>query len=64
MVRKVCLIYADGSAMVYSHAGGENAALAQARGECAIVNKGERDPARRAQFGTMEIDFGSFKERF
>ncbi len=64
MVTRVCLMYPDASVMVYSGQEGEAKALAQARGECAIVNKNARDPGSRAYFGTIEIDFGSFKERF
>lgn len=63
-VKRIGIIYPDASVMLMSGALSEAAALAQARRECKIMNKNERDPARLARFGEILVDLGSFKERF
>jgi len=63
-VRRFCILYPDGSVMILPGNMGEGDALAQAREECRIMNKGERDPHRKASFGEITVDLVSFKERF
>lgn len=63
-VKRIGILYPDASVMLMSGALSEATALAQARRECQIMNKGERDPQRLAKFGEIMVDLGSFKERF
>jgi hypothetical protein len=64
MVKRIAVLYPDASILIISGQKGEAAAKVQARYECAVWNKGEMDPARRAMFGEIEIDLMSFRERF
>ncbi len=62
MVRRVCIMFPDGSISVMPNGDGETAARVQAFREAARFNKGERDDRERAQFGLIEVDLMSFKE--
>lgn len=63
MVKRIAILFPDASLSIMTGQEGENAALAQARRETAIFNKGERNKSERAMFGEIEIDLMSFKER-
>lgn len=63
MVKRIAILFPDASLSIMTGQDGENAALAQARRECAIFNKGERNLTERAMFGEIEINLMSFKER-
>ena len=64
MVKRIAIIFPDQSVSLMSPVDGEIAAVARARRETASFNKGERDPAELAQFGEIEVDLMSFKQRF
>lgn len=64
MVKRICVLFPDASLTIVSGQKGEAAAVIEARNECAMWNKGERKPERLAQFGEIEVDLMSFKERF
>ena len=64
MVKRIAILFPDASLTIMSGQGGEAAAVIQARKETALFNKRERDPKQLAQFGEIEIDLMSFKERF
>lgn len=62
MVKRICIIFPDQSLTICSPVGGEAKALAAARHELSVWNKDARQP--KAQMGEIEVDLGSFKERF
>ena len=64
MVKRLCVLFPDGSLNLMSNEEGEAVALKRARRECTIYNKGERDPKALAMFGEIDVDLMSFKERF
>lgn len=64
MVKRMCVLFPDGSLNVMSNEKGEASARVAARRECQIWNKGEKDPSRLAMFGEIEVDLMSFKELF
>lgn len=64
MVKRIAILFPDASLTVMTGQDGEAAALVQARKECTLFNKGERDLTQRAMFGEIEINLMSFKERF
>lgn len=64
MVKRVAIIFPDGSLNVMSSIEGEAAATAQARREAAAYNKGERDASKRAYFGVLDVDLTGFREKF
>lgn len=64
MVKRFCVMFPDGSVNVMSHQDGESRALALARRECALFNKGETEPDRLATFGEIEISLTSYREKF
>lgn len=64
MVKRIAIVFPDQSLTIISGVGGEAAAVIQARKETQRFNKGETDPRELAQFGEIEIDLMSFKERF
>lgn len=64
MVKRIAILFPDASLSIMSGQDGEVAAAAQARRECALFNKGERNKSELAQWGEIEIDLMSFKERF
>lgn len=64
MVKRIAIIFPDQSVSIMSPAGGEAEALARARRETKTFNKGERDVAELAQFGEIEVDLMSFKQKF
>ena len=64
MVKRIAIIFPDQSVSLMSPVGGEAAALNRARREVELFNKGERDATERAQFGEIEVDLMSFKEKF
>lgn len=64
MVKRIAILFPDASLSIMTGQDGENAALAQARRETALFNKGERDKSQLAMFGEIEVDIMSFKERF
>lgn len=64
MVKRICVIFPDASINVMSGQKSEAAQVIEAREECKVWNKGEKKPERLAQFGEIEVDLMSFKERF
>lgn len=62
MVKRICIIFPDQSLSIM--AGSAAWAVIQARKETAIFNKGEKDTIKLAQFGEIEIDLMSFREKF
>lgn len=64
MVKRICVLFPDASLSIISGQRGDAHAVNEARDECARWNKGEKKPERLAQFGEIEIDLMSFKERF
>lgn len=64
MVKRIAVMFPDGSLNVISGQKSEAAALAEARAERDVWNKGEKDQRRLAAMGEIEVDLGSFKERF
>jgi hypothetical protein len=64
MVKRFCVMFPDGSVSVMTHQDGEAAALARARRECKLFNKGERDKEAHATFGEIEISLTSYREKF
>jgi hypothetical protein len=64
VVKRVAVLFPDASLTIISGQKSEAAAVIEARNECKVWNKGERDPKRLAMFGEIEVDLGSFKERF
>lgn len=64
MVKRFCVMFPDGSVNVQSNQDGESAALARARMECRMFNKGERDKQQHATFGEIEISLTSYREKF
>lgn len=62
MVKRLCVLYPDGSVSIISPQDGEASATNRARRECAGYNKGERDLTKRAMIGEIAIDLMSFKE--
>lgn len=63
MVKRICVLFADGSINVIAPHKGEGAALSEARHDRDVWNKGERDRAKLAQVGEIDVDLMSFKER-
>jgi hypothetical protein len=63
MVKRIAVLFPDGSMNVYSGSKSEAAQLAEGRHERDTWNKGERDAAKFAQMGEIEVDLMSFKER-
>jgi hypothetical protein len=61
MVKRLCVLYPDGSVSIMSPQDGEASATNRARRECAGYNKGERDLGNLAQFGEIDVDLMSFK---
>jgi hypothetical protein len=61
MVKRLCVLYPDGSVNIQSPQEGNAAAVNRARRECLGYNKGERDMTALAQFGEIEVDLMSFK---
>lgn len=61
MVKRLCVLYPDGSLTIQSPQPGEATAVNRARRECIGYNKGERDDRKHAEFGEIEIDLMSFK---
>ena len=61
MVKRLCVLFPDGSLSLISPQEGEAIATNGARRECALYNKGERDPLKLAQFGEIEINLMSFR---
>lgn len=64
MVKRIAILFPDASLGIMSGQGGEAAAIIQARKECQFFNRQERDPKQLAQFGEIEVDLMSFRERF
>lgn len=61
MVKRLCVLYPDGSLNLMSPQDGDTLATIRARRECALYNKGERDPILLAQFGEIDVNLMSFK---
>jgi hypothetical protein len=61
MIKRLCVLYPDGSISIQSPQEGEAAAVNRARRECRGYNKGERDDRKHAAFGEIQIDLQSFK---
>jgi hypothetical protein len=64
MVKRIAILFADASLTIISGQLSEAAQLAQARLETSLFNKGERNPAKLATFGEIDIDLMSFKGKF
>jgi hypothetical protein len=62
MVKRLCVLYPDGSLNIMSIEDGEASAHNRARRECNGYNKGSRATDYQAQFGEIQIDLMSFKE--
>lgn len=63
MVKRICVLYPDGSINALSSGRGEQHALNEARDEARRYNKGEKDRSQLALVGEVEVDLMSFKER-
>ncbi len=63
MVKRICIIFPDGSLSIMSGAADRAEPINQARRECAAFNKHETDKAEMASFGEIDVDLMSFKER-
>jgi hypothetical protein len=63
-VKRICVLFPDGSILAMSNEDGELAAANRARQRKLLYNKGETDPQKLAMFGEIQIDLMSFKERF
>jgi len=64
MVKRICVMFPDGSLQVFSGQNSEAANVAEARRTVKHLNRGERDKNELAQFGQIEVDLMSFRERF
>lgn len=62
MVKRLCVLFPDGSLNLMSNEEGEAVAHNRARRETNLYNKGERDPQKLAMFGEIQVDLMSFKE--
>jgi len=62
MVKRLCVIYPDGSVSIQSPEDGEAVATNRARNECRGYNKYARPEDSLAQFGEIDINLMSFKE--
>lgn len=63
MVKRVCVLYPDGSLCVMAGGGRSEAAqVNEARKLCDGFNKGETDKAELAMFGEIAVDLVSFKQ--
>lgn len=63
MVKRICIIFPDGSVSIMAGAADKAEPLNQARRECSLFNRGERDVNETASFGEIDVDLMSFKER-
>lgn len=63
MVKRICVLYPDGSLNVLSGNRGEQHNLNEARAEARGYNKGETRQEEKALVGEIEVDLMSFKER-
>lgn len=64
MVKRMAILFPDASLSIISGQQSDAAQIIQARKECALFNKGEKNPKELAMFGEIEVDLMSFKERF
>jgi hypothetical protein len=64
MVKRLCVIYPDGSLHLMSNEDGEAAAINRARRRARTYNEGETDPRSLAAFGEIMVDLMSFREKF
>lgn len=64
MVKRVAIIFPDGSLSIMPSSDGETNALAQAKRESDLYNKHERDKSKRAYFGVLDVDLTGFREKF
>ncbi len=64
MVKRIAVLFPDGSINIMSNQVGEVTAITAARRECQIWNKSRRTGELLTQFGEIEIDLMSFRERF
>lgn len=63
MVKRMCVLYPDGSInVVEGNQRSDAAQINEARKLCDGFNKGETDKAKLATFGQIEVDLMSFKE--
>lgn len=62
MVKRLCVLYPDGSVSIMSLQDGNAASSTnRARRECLSYNKTARDATELAEFGEIDIDLMSFK---
>ncbi len=62
MVKKICVLYSDGSMNVLSGKRGEENAIAEARGEALVDNRHVKEQKDLARVGMIEVDLDSFEE--
>lgn len=63
MVKRIAIIFPDASVSIMAGAHDSAQAINQARRETRLFNRGETEPAKLAQFGEIEVDLMSFRER-
>lgn len=63
MVKRICIIFPDGSVSIMAGPVDKAEPLNQARRECLLFNRGEKDKSEMASFGEIDVDLMSFKER-
>lgn len=65
MVKRICIMFPDGSLSVAPNDGRtENDLLAGVRREATLYNRGETDAKNKATIGAIEVDLMSFREMF
>jgi hypothetical protein len=62
MVKRICVLFPDGSMNVISGSQHRTEQINEARRDAAVWNKNERDPRKLAQFGEIDVDLIGFKE--
>ena len=62
-VKRMCVLYPDGSLNLMSGNNSEAAQVNEARKMCSGFNRGETNPDELAMFGEIEVNLSSFKER-
>lgn len=63
MVKRMCVLYPDGSVSVMSNVLGPVEAMNEARSTANGFNKGEKDKTQFALSGEIEIDLVGFREK-
>lgn len=63
MVKRICIIFPDGSLSIMPKMENEQQQLNAARDEARGFNRGEKNRSELAMIGEIEINLTSFKER-